>query len=325
MGADLPDEPTRIEHLELVAAPRLYDWIDVRPYLRAGAPYPVQTKRGCRFACSYCVYKRIEGDLYRLRNPEAVADEIAAAKRDAGLWQFEFTDSVFNHPRDHAERVCGEIAARRLNVSLNSTGINPQHFTPELLRLMEAAGFEEYSFAPDSASPAVLKDLGKGYLNADVLERAAAAARASRLPVMWWFSLGLPGESAMSVDDTLRFIKNHVRKSDLALCVVGIRIYPGTRLAEIAAQEGQLVPHQDFLQPWYYEPREISLQGIYAQLQRAKFGIPHLLLTTEIRNWSWMLPPFIQIKRILRHHYPLWPALPRLNRIRCSVANLFRR
>ncbi len=320
-GNDDPGQPNRRPNLEGLVAANIHRWIDVKPYARAGSPYSVQTKRGCAFNCSFCVYGAIEGRAYRLRDPEAIADEIETANREAGVRCFEFTDSVFNHPLGHALDVCKAIIRRKLAITLNTTGVNPRYLTPELLQLMAEAGFEELSLAPDSAAPAVLAELGKGYTSPDVLVKAAQMIRDQKLPVAWWFSFGLPGETARSVEQTLAFIRDQVRPSDLVLATVGLRILPGTRLAATALEEGKLSADQDVLVPVFYEPTGISLADIHKQCTAAGRKLPNFLLSTDTRSLDAFLPIGIMLKRIFRHRQPLWRIVPPVNRLR----NLLRR
>ena len=81
--------------------------------MKRGA-YSVQTKRGCYHKCIYCTYPLIEGRNYKIRDAEAVADEIDQAYRRLGNVTFEFVDSTFNDPKNHAENICREITASSL-------------------------------------------------------------------------------------------------------------------------------------------------------------------------------------------------------------------
>jgi radical SAM superfamily enzyme YgiQ (UPF0313 family) len=308
-------EPGRIGDLDSIEFPRINEWIDVRPYVRAGSPYPIQTKRGCAFDCSYCVYGQIEGKAYRQRAPETIAQEIEELS-NTGVWRFEFTDSVFNHPAGHAEAVCRAIIDRKLEASFTTTGVNPASFSAELLELMQRAGFEDYSLTPDSASERVLQHLGKGYHSPEVLVRAAGIVRSAKLPMLWWFSFGLPGEDRESVEETLQFVKRHVRKRDLAVCSVGIRIYPGTRLEHIAQEEGQLKPGEDLLAAKFYEPRAISLPEIQKLVQHAARQMPNILLSSEVNSYMTMIRLGNMLKQTFRIRQPLWRAAPLVNWIK---------
>jgi radical SAM superfamily enzyme YgiQ (UPF0313 family) len=313
--------PGRIGDLGSIEFPRINEWIDLRPYLRASSPYPIQTKRGCAFDCSYCVYGQIEGKAYRQRDPEAIAQEIEELSQKARIWRFEFTDSVFNHPAGHAEAVCRAIIDRKIKASFTTTGVNPASFSLELLELMSRAGFEDYSFAPDSASKRVLKRLGKGYTSPDVLVRAAEVVRSAKLPMMWWFSFGLPEEDGESVEETLEFVRRYVRKRDLVVCSVGMRIYPGTRLERIAREEGQLKPGEDLLASKFYEPRAISLPEIQERLQREARQMPNILLSSEVNSYMMIIKLGNMLKQTFKIHQPLWRAAPLVNRIKHGLLN----
>lgn len=309
-------EPDRLNDINRIEFPRIWEWINLRPYLRAGSPYPVQTKRGCAFDCSYCVYGQIEGRIYRQREPEAVAEEIAELVEKAGIWRFEFTDSVFNHPAGHAEAVCRAIINRKIRASFTTTGVSPISLSSELLELMIQAGFEDYSMSPDSAAERVLKHLGKGCSKPDVLIRAAEVVRSAKLPMIWWFSLGLPGEDRESVEETLQFVKHNVRKSDLAVLSIGIRIYPGSRLARIAETEGQIAADEDLLAPKFYKPRAISLSEIEELVQPAVKKLPNVLLSSEVCGYMPLIMFGNAIKQAFKLRQPLWRAAPLVNRIK---------
>jgi hypothetical protein len=62
--------------------------------------------------------------------------------------------------------------------------------------------------------------------------------------------LGGPGETMESVQQTLETIMGMLPTA--IICMVGIRIFPRTRLSVIARKEGMIAPDEDFLQPLFY-------------------------------------------------------------------------
>ena len=127
--------------LDSLPATHMHRWLDLRAYERRGGTVPIQTKRGCVFKCVYCTYLNVEGWGYRLRDPEAVVDEIAELSRDAGVRNFEFVDSTFNSPPRHAAAVCEAIVRRGLSVKLDTTNFTPASVPDYLLEPMRRAGF----------------------------------------------------------------------------------------------------------------------------------------------------------------------------------------
>src|SRR5690606_32331286 len=137
-------------------------WLDLSRYERRGGTVPIQTKRGCVFKCVYCTYLNVEGWGYRLREPEAVADEIEALYRASAVRHFEFVDSTFNAPPRHATAVCESIVRRGLRVHLDTTNFTPANAPGELLAAMRHAGFRWLGITAESASDPVLERLQEG-------------------------------------------------------------------------------------------------------------------------------------------------------------------
>jgi radical SAM superfamily enzyme YgiQ (UPF0313 family) len=227
------------------------NWIDFQPY-RAKGTYSIQTKRGCAHRCIYCTYPLIEGRQFRPRDPSDIAEEILQAHDRLGHITFEFVDSTFNDPKGHAEDVCREIIRRNIRVRMRTMGINPRHSSEELFDLMVRAGFTQIDATPDSASPRMLKSLAKGYRRAEI-ERMARLILKFKLPTMWFFLFGGPGEDEGTFSETLDFIDRFVSREDLVYMNAGLRVYPGTPLHAVAVKEGVIRKGQSlFWPPAYY-------------------------------------------------------------------------
>jgi radical SAM superfamily enzyme YgiQ (UPF0313 family) len=268
----------RIENLDGLALPRIYRWVDWRKYRLNYSPYPIQTKRGCALHCSYCVYNRIEGYRYRLRDPERVVDEIEDIVKNCKPQVIEFTDSTFNIPLEHAMDICREIIRRKMKVSFNTMGINPGAVTQELVSLMKEANFMEVSCTPESGSERMLKSLGKSFTLKHV-ERAARFLSNADIPVVWYFLFGGPGEDEGTVSETFSFIEKNIVKRDLVFITSGIRVLPGSPIYAYSQEIGQLTD-TDILKPFWFQPeginketllylinREVIMHGNYINLQ----------------------------------------------------------
>ncbi len=257
----------RIEDLDRLALPRIYSWVDWKKYSLNYAPYPVQTKRGCALTCSYCVYNKIEGQQYRLRDPEKVVDEIEANIENCKPQVIEFTDSTFNIPLEHAMEICREIIKRKIIVSFNTMGINPGAVTEELVALMKEANFMEVSCTPESGSERMLKALGKNFALKDV-ERAARFLGRAGIPVIWYFLFGGPGENETTVRETFSFIEENIAKRDLVFITSGIRVLPGSPVYTYAREIGQLSGSTDVLKPIWFQPEDISMKTMLYMINR---------------------------------------------------------
>jgi len=241
--------------------PGFHRWIDVHAYLSRLSTIPIQTKLGCHFKCIYCTYRKIEGQDYRLCDPERVVNTIQDLVA-SGLKNIEFVDNVFNSPYDHALAVCEGLARSRTGARLQSLELNPLFIDDTLLTAMERAGFVGIGITVESASDVVLDGLQKGFTAKDVYD-AAQIIKRHHLPCLWIFMLGGPGESEVTVRETLRFAEQCIRPKDVAFFNIGIRIYPGTELEHRAREEGVLaVSPDEMLEPLFYVSPALDLNWL---------------------------------------------------------------
>jgi len=227
-------------------------WTRWDDYNRSGGPFSIHTKRGCAMHCIYCNYPAMEGRAYRCREAGDVVDEIERVQKAVNPRTFEFTDTTFNLPTAHAVAICEEIIRRNLRVKLSAVGVNPLGINAEILGLMKRAGFVSMIVSADSGSGAMLRNLGKGFTTDD-LERAAGLIRASGIHNTWFFLLGGPGETEGTVRETLAFVERHLNyRRCLTVVLTGIRILPGTPLAESLLESGAIPPDADLAAPAFY-------------------------------------------------------------------------
>jgi radical SAM superfamily enzyme YgiQ (UPF0313 family) len=226
-----------------------HEFCRYRRYARHGGFVGVQTKRGCPFKCAYCIYPKLEGRRYRLRPPAAVAEEVESVAVRSKLRHFFFVDSVFNDPRSHALAICRELGRRRLPVQW-SAFCNPTGFDAELARAMKEGGCNGVEFGLDVASDKMLAALNKPFGQKET-RIALQAAHDAGLPFAIYLLFGGPGETWADVEDTQNFL-NSCARANAVFATVGIRVYEGTPMADVAVREGQVKPGQDLFEPAYY-------------------------------------------------------------------------
>jgi len=247
--------------------PRLHRWVDVRKYLRYEPVLPVQGKRGCANRCLYCTYNRIEGRVYRLREPAAVAEEISNAIFLTGARTFEFVDSLFNQPEGYMEALLEEIIRWRLKARFHVASMSPKGLTRAQVKLMERAGITAAGITPEAASDVTLASLRKGFGEDDV-NRAAELLGESGIRALWCFLLGGPGEDERTLAKTVGFINTKLGKKDNAFITTGIRIYPKTGMHELAIKEGYLDAVTPLLMPTFYFTPKMTPQEARDILKR---------------------------------------------------------
>jgi len=289
---------------------RLWRHLDYGPYRQRGA-YPLQTKRGCPRRCVYCSYPGIEGRRFRLRSPAAVVDELEEVRQALGPVTVELCDSTFNDPPGHAEAICREIERRDLGLPLRTMGLNPANANAELLALMRRAGFTQLDCTPDSAAPAMLENLGKGF-DAQALRRCAAAIQRADMPTMWFFLLGGPGESEATVAQTLAFVDERVSPLDLVYLSPGLRIYPDTALHRLALRRGMVASDDPLLEPrWFVEP-ELGAERLCQLIEQAAAERCNCLPSWQSRPSAEMMAQALRLRREQGLQEPVFRTLLRL-------------
>jgi len=264
-GVILKDEEKDIvrifkeKELELVKS-NIDQLIEFEPYSIRGN-YPIQTKRGCIHKCIYCSYPNIEGNVYRLRKVSEIVDEIEDVSNRMSNITFEFVDSTFNSPLNHAIEICKEIINRKLKVKLRTMGVNPGEVTEELIQLMKLAGFEQIDCTPDSASGEMLKSYKKNF-NIDKLIECAQIIRKYNMPTMWFFMMGAPNESEETILETFDFIDEFIFEEDMVHITEGIRIIPKTELFEIALKENVISKSQNVIEPMFYVNPKLGKENL---------------------------------------------------------------
>ncbi len=318
--------------------PDLGQWVDLAPYRRMGSSYLIQTKRGCSHRCIYCTYSQlVEGRRFRLRPPLEVVDELEEAHFRYKADTFEFVDSIFNDPLDHCLEILEEIVRRPWRASFSTMGVSPRRLDDGLLKLMWRAGFRSFMTTPESAAPAMLRNYQKSFTRDDVI-LAAEAINRSPFKVFWYFLIGGPGEDNHTLQETLDVVTEYLHRDrhppkHLAHFYLGVRTYPGTRLWEIARQEGFMAPDHSPLQQIWYLSETLDLDLAVRQLNTAAYRYPEVILGSSEKFLSlskilallgnvlkWPPPYFHQVWWLnkglvslgLRSRFQFWDAADRL-------------
>jgi putative variant cofactor biosynthesis B12-binding/radical SAM domain protein 1 len=234
--------------------------LDPRPYLTVNKyveSIGVETKRGCSFSCGYCSYPLLQGKKMRLRDPQAVVDEIQFLYETYGVTRIHFTDSVVNMPAEHLDQVCAELLRRKLPI--NWSGFFRENLlTPENVALYAQSGCECFSLSPDGLSQTALNALDKHLTTGDILNTAKILSD-SGVVTVYHFLVNTPGDTHDSQEEAKALIDaiyeiHHASKTLGTIVLNNIRILPGTRVEQQALDNGVITAETDLLYPTYYNP-----------------------------------------------------------------------
>jgi anaerobic magnesium-protoporphyrin IX monomethyl ester cyclase len=188
------------------------------------------SSRGCPQRCTYCPYVIGWGPRFRAASPARVVAELAWLAETFRPARLMFRDPVFAHDRARVVGMCEAIAARRLRLSWECES-RPEHFDPELLRLMRDAGCATVKIGLESGAPQRLVQVGRvpdieaarAYLQRTA--EVVAACRRIGLRAHIFVMVGWPGADAAEEQTTEDFVR---RLRPEHLTVKAVEAYPGT-------------------------------------------------------------------------------------------------
>lgn len=278
-------------------------WIDIRAYQRIGSSYNIQTKRGCRQQCIYCTYNQsLEGNRLRLRPPDEVVDEIEEALFKYRPATFEFVDAVFNDPLEHSAAIMEGIIRRPWKAEFTAMGVHPRNLDKSYLDLMWKAGFRSLMVTPESVSDKMLTSYRKGFRRDDVVHAAEAINKTS-FAAWWFFMIGGPGETNETLQESLDFALEYLQKrgrsvTNIAHFFIGVRIYPHTKLWDIALDEGFISPQADPLETLWYLSQDMDLDQAVSQMIHAASACPEVYLGFDERVLVFSKPAAMVFKML---------------------------
>lgn len=180
-----------------------YERFDSMERLTGGRWAVISTSRGCPFRCTYC--HDVFGKKFRARSPEKVIEEMELLITRYGVTSFQIYDDIFNFNKQRVLEICRRIQAKGWKIDLQfPNGVRADMMDLETLTAMKAAGTYRVSFAIESASPRIQRQIKK---HLKIEKVRALIEDTDRLGIMvhGFFMLGFPGETREEIDATVRF------------------------------------------------------------------------------------------------------------------------
>jgi len=261
------------------------DLVPIKRYAESSyASIGLQAKRGCALHCIHCSDTYLLGHSLRLRSPEDVVDEMEEWK-NLGVNQIFFCDQIFNIPVSHAINICKEIVRRKLDIRWAAWFNEKANTLPdELIVWVKRAGCGLLSFSPDHVDDRMLKNLDKNFRYKD-LQHTYRIGKKHNIDVEYSFFLNSPGEDLKSLLMLFKFLAeakihlgSNLRMFTL-LMMQPIRIYPHSRLFDLAKETGMIDKDADLIEGQFWNPGALSwaangvqtgAQSVYAWRERMR-------------------------------------------------------
>ncbi|MDD3643764.1 MAG: radical SAM protein, partial [Candidatus Krumholzibacteria bacterium] len=170
-----------------------YRWIQNGARLTKHTFDTVLTSRGCPYNCKFCTFSLNplgQKRKYTERSLESVIDELREVAADVVLFS---DDNFFTNPA-RSERLCELIIENGIRKTFMVQTRIEIAGRPRLLDLAEKAGFRIFLIGIESPHDRILKDLGKGFTQAQVREAFREFNR-RRFYIHGYFIYGNIGET----------------------------------------------------------------------------------------------------------------------------------
>ena len=182
--------------------------------------------RGCPNQCSFCSRQKMS-PIVRIRSLDSILSEI----RDIATYQtynyINFYDNI-NINRKFFHGFCRLFIDNKIEIPWGCE-LRVDTITSEDARLLKEAGCRLVATGIESASIEVLKNNLK-YQDPNQVVIGIKHLKAVNIPIQAYFVLGLPGETELSFQKTVEFIKSLPLNSDDTINYFAATPYPGSRL-----------------------------------------------------------------------------------------------
>jgi hopanoid biosynthesis associated radical SAM protein HpnJ len=223
--------------------------------------------RGCRARCTFCLWPQtISGHAYRVRSPENVYEEMVLAKKlFPQVKEYFFDDDTFTDNTSRAEAIARKIKTLGITWSCNSRAMAPK----ETLRVLKDCGLRLLTVGFESGNQKILNAVKKG-ITVERSREFMKAAKELGILVHGAFILGLPGETAETMEETMRFA---LELDPYSIQVSLVAPYPGTEIYAQGIREGWIAREGDGLtregiQNAAFSSGELSGEEIFETVER---------------------------------------------------------
>ena len=228
-----------------------------KPYLT------INTARGCRHRCIFCVGPLYYGRTIRRRTPGSLVAEIRRDLESFGVRHFWFYAEDFTEDPDFVKALCRTLVESGLKIVWwSNTRVDTAD--PELFALMKKAGCRMLSIGGESGSAEMLKDMRKGALSGQ-LERTVRMLRKAGIDSIVYYIFGLPGETEGRIRETIAAAKR--ANPDYVEFYPAVP-YPGTEFYDRLRREGRVL--NDDWSLYHYGDFVVDTPGFTPELMRAR-------------------------------------------------------
>ena len=213
----------------------LYDIDLLKFYNKYPWAIGISTKRGCKYKCLYCQYKKFDGINIKYRNIDSVISDIQFLKKQ-NIENIAFTDSIFNDDSNNHIKLLEEMLKKDLNIKWHAF-LRPKLLDDNSLELMKKTGLCAVNIAVDASTDETLIGMQKDF-NWNDVEQSLNLLKKYDVYVTTNIIFGGPKETEETLKQGIQNVKNiehNVNNFDIKI-FIGREKYNPTISTELIEQ-----------------------------------------------------------------------------------------
>ncbi len=238
---------------------------------------PVQTSRGCPFACNFCSVTAMFGRKFRFRSTADIIDELK--QYDPKEQIIFFYDDNFTANPERTKELLREMIRLGLTFRFSTQVRVDIYKDQELLDLMVEAGCESLYIGFESVDPDSLKEMHKNQSVEDI-KTAIQEIRKRGIHIHGMFVFGFDNDDPKKARASVKFAIRHKIDTTQFLILTPL---PGTEFYYKMKREGRLIDtnwdeydaHHVKFKPKNFSPWQLQMAQYHAH--------------TKFYAWKWII------------------------------------
>lgn len=169
-----------------------------------GPTLQTRTARSCAFSCAFCNYPTRAGKL-SLASLETIERELDSMAARGNVNNVVFIDDTFNVPLPRFKDICRLMIRKQYGFNWFSY-FRCSNSDLEAVELMAKSGCQGVFLGFESGSPTILRNMHKA-AKIEQYRRGIEWLKTHGILTFGSFIIGFPGETAETVEETIRFIR----------------------------------------------------------------------------------------------------------------------
>jgi len=210
-----------------------------------GNTLPVMATRGCPYTCTFCSNPQMWGKKYEMRPAQDFVDELEYLYKTYNVVNFELYDLTAVIFKKWIVEMCQEILDRGLDITYQlPSGTRSEAIDYEVASLLYKSGCKNITYAPESGSERVLRDIKKRVKIDKMLQSISYSSKVG-MNIKLNMIIGFPDDTHRDIWATIWFLIkcSWYGANDTAPAIFSP--YPGSALFDRLQEEKKLNIYDD--------------------------------------------------------------------------------